>query len=92
MKISDPLIFMVFPWGSYKSSYNGQDIEYLLKNVRICGKFNVFLTPCVMAWLETIILTLTGPLIGATTGKYQACVEASMGVFRAGTHSSSAED
>ena len=49
MKISDPLISMVFPWGSYRSYYNGQDIEYLLKKVRIRGKFNVFLTPCVMA-------------------------------------------
>ena len=49
MKISDPLISMVFPWGSYRSYYNGQDIEYLLKKVRIRGKFNVFLTPCVIA-------------------------------------------
>ena len=42
---------MVFPWGSYRSYYNGQDIEYLLKKVRIRGKFNVFLTPCVIACL-----------------------------------------
>ena len=33
LKISDPLIFMVFPWGKAKSSDNGQDIEYLLKKV-----------------------------------------------------------
>ena len=29
LKISDPLIFMVFPWGKAKSSDNGQDIEYI---------------------------------------------------------------
>ena len=50
MKISDPLIFMIFPWGNDKSSDNGQDIEYLLKKVRIRSKFNVLLTPCVMPW------------------------------------------
>ena len=48
LKISDPLIFMVFPWGNAKSSDNGQDIEYLLKKVRIRSKFNVLLAPCVM--------------------------------------------
>ena len=41
---------MVFPWGNAKSSDNGQDIEYLLKIVRIRCKFNVFLTSCVTAW------------------------------------------
>ena len=55
MKISDPLISMVFPWGSYRSYYNGQDIEYLLKKVRIRGKFNVFLTPCVMACSNEVL-------------------------------------
>ena len=50
LKISDPLQFMVFPWGNSMSSDNGQCIEYLLKKVRIRGKFNVFLTTCVMAW------------------------------------------
>ena len=50
MKIADPLIFMVYPWGNFKSSYNGQDIEYLLKKVRISGKFNVLPTACVIAW------------------------------------------
>ena len=49
LKISDPLQFMVFPWGNSMSSDNGQGIEYLLKKVRIRGKFNVFLTTCVMA-------------------------------------------
>ena len=49
MKIADPLIFMVYPWGNFKSSYNGQDIEYLLKKVRISGKFNVLPTACVIA-------------------------------------------
>ena len=52
MKIADPLIFMVYPWGNFKSSYNGQDIEYLLKKVRISGKFNVLPTACVMAWVS----------------------------------------
>ena len=31
MKIADPLIFMVYPWVNFKSSDNGQGIEYLLK-------------------------------------------------------------
>ena len=52
MKIADPLIFMVYPWGNFKSSYNGQDIEYLLKKVRISGKFNVLPTACVIACKE----------------------------------------
>ena len=50
-KISNSLIFMVFPWGNAKSSDNGQDIEYWLKIVRIRCKFNVFLTSCVTAWI-----------------------------------------
>ena len=28
MNTSDPLIFVVFSWGNYKNSDNGQDIEY----------------------------------------------------------------
>ena len=68
MKIADPLIFMVYPWGNFKSSYNGQDIEYLLKKVRISGKFNVLPTACVIAWAlhatgcpkKNALLCLTG--------------------------------
>ena len=52
MKIADPLIFMVYPWVNFKSSDNGQGIEYLLKKVRISGKFNVSLMPCVMPCLK----------------------------------------
>ena len=63
MKISDPLISMVFPWGSYRSYYNGQDIEYLLKKVRIRGKFNVFLTPCVIACSELRVGGRAGALV-----------------------------
>ena len=47
IKISNPLIFKGFSWGNAKSSNNGQDIEYLLKIVRIQCKFNVSLTTCV---------------------------------------------
>ena len=58
-KISNSLIFMVFPWGNAKSSDNGQDIEYWLKIVRIRCKFNVFLTSCVTAceiqWYNTCV-------------------------------------
>ena len=68
MKIADPLIFMVYPWVNFKSSDNGQGIEYLLKKVRISGKFNVSLTPCVMPCpgpgLWSLVLGPFGPDLG----------------------------
>ena len=70
-KISNPLMFMVFPWGNAKSPDNGQDIEYWLKIVRIRCKFNVFLTSCVTAWLRVL---QRGPVIFSTSTAWHAAV------------------